>query len=341
MAFIASAREAEINAAARMREFGFGDALATPIGADGGVDVRSSRAIAEVKWKSAQAGRPEVQKLFGARGTKQHLQMFFFAAGGFSKGAVQYANESDVKLFTYDPNGVVTPANSVATTFVQRLEREKAAKKRAEDQKRADEQQRVAEQQRIDKQKRDDAERARVKAAKDAADAAGRKKAEKEKTARARRERPKSTPPESPKPSPKVDDFAAKREQIKAELVAQEKRESKRRKNEAKRSKRDLIRNEKNARNHAQLVARQRRDQEIRSRGKVPSSRVIVALLWIPAVVLPLFMIPLTGGIVTGLLEAEGVQESIIGTVVAAVFIAIFVWLMRVIIRSLRKREIA
>ncbi|UJC78349.1 restriction endonuclease [Rhodococcus erythropolis] len=303
MAFIASAREAEINAAARMREFGFGDALATPIGADGGVDVRSSRAIAEVKWKSAQAGRPEVQKLFGARGTKQHLQMFFFAAGGFSKGAVQYANESDVKLFTYDPNGVVTPANSVATTFVQRLEREKAAK--------------------------------------DAADAAGRKKAEKEKTARARRERPKSTPPESPKPSPKVDDFAAKREQIKAELVAQEKRESKRRKNEAKRSKRDLIRNEKNARNHAQLVARQRRDQEIRSRGKVPSSRVIVALLWIPAVVLPLFMIPLTGGIVTGLLEAEGVQESIIGTVVAAVFIAIFVWLMRVIIRSLRKREIA
>lgn len=329
MAFIASAREAEINAAARMREFGFGDAHPTPVGPDGGVDVRSSHAIAEVKWKSAQAGRPEVQKLFGARGTKQHLQMFFFAAGGFSKGAVQYANESDVKLFTYDPNGVVTPANSVATTFVQRLEREKAAKKRAEDQKRAD------------KQKRDDAERARVKAAKNAADAAGRKKAEKEKAARAKRERPKSTPPESPKPSPKVDDFAAKREQIKAELVAQEKRESKRRKNEAKRSKRDLIRHEKNARNHAQLVARQRRDQEIRSRGKVPSSRVIVALLWIPAVVLPLFMIPLTGGIVTGLLEAEGVQESIIGTVVAAVFIAIFVWLMRVIIRSLRKREIA
>ncbi|WP_341514220.1 restriction endonuclease [Rhodococcus qingshengii] len=338
MAFIASAREAEINAAARLREFGFGDAQATPIGADGGVDVRSSRAIAEVKWKSAQAGRPEVQKLFGARGTKQHLQMFFFAAGGFSKGAVQYANESDVKLFTYDPNGVVTPANSVATTFVQRLEREKVAKKRAEDQKRADEQQRVAEQQRIDKQKRDDAERARVKAAKDAA---GRKKAEKEKTARAKRERPKSTPPESPKPSPKVDDFAVKREQIKAELVAQEKRESKRRKNEAKCSKRDLIRKEKNALNHAQLVARQCRDQEIRSRGKVPSSRVIVALLWIPAVVLPLFMIPLTGGIVTGLPEAEGVQESIIGTVVAAVFIAIFVWLMRVIVRSLRKREIA
>ncbi|WP_411157656.1 restriction endonuclease [Nocardia puris] len=62
--YIRTPQEAERNAAARMREMGFADAAVTAGGADGGVDVRASRAIAQVKWRGGMVSRPEVQKLF-------------------------------------------------------------------------------------------------------------------------------------------------------------------------------------------------------------------------------------------------------------------------------------
>ncbi len=44
-------------AATRMRELGFSDATCTGPGADGGVDVRATGALAQVKWKRGMAGR--------------------------------------------------------------------------------------------------------------------------------------------------------------------------------------------------------------------------------------------------------------------------------------------
>lgn len=114
MRFIRSAHEAELNAAEKMREMGYTDAVAMPAGPDGGIDVKSSRAIAQVKWRGGQTGSPDIQNLFGARGTNQDVDMLFFSAAGYSKSAQRYADDLGVMLFTYDPDGSVVPENSLA-----------------------------------------------------------------------------------------------------------------------------------------------------------------------------------------------------------------------------------
>ncbi|WP_440717520.1 hypothetical protein [Gordonia oryzae] len=49
MDYISSFHQAELNGAAVLRDMGFADAKATTGGADGGIDVRSRRAYAQVK----------------------------------------------------------------------------------------------------------------------------------------------------------------------------------------------------------------------------------------------------------------------------------------------------
>lgn len=115
MRYITTPHEAELNAAEVMRSWGYEDAVATTGGADGGIDVRSSRALAQVKWKGGVTGRPDVQNLYGARGNGTQ-RLFFFSASGYSDQAVAYADDVGIGLFTYDPSGVVEAVNSVART---------------------------------------------------------------------------------------------------------------------------------------------------------------------------------------------------------------------------------
>lgn len=119
MAFITTPHQAELNARDLLVSWGYPDAVATTGGADGGIDVRSSRALAQVKWKGGGTGRPDVQKLVGARGTGSQ-QLFFFSAAGYSKQAVDYADEVGVALFTYDPTGAATAANPTAKLVLER-----------------------------------------------------------------------------------------------------------------------------------------------------------------------------------------------------------------------------
>lgn len=116
--YIRSAVEAEECAAATMRRWGFVDARITGKGADSGLDVIASTAVAQVKWKTAQVGRPELQALYGARARHHHRRMLFFAASGYSAPAIQYADENDMLLFVYDPLGTITPANAVGRRFL-------------------------------------------------------------------------------------------------------------------------------------------------------------------------------------------------------------------------------
>lgn len=116
MQYIQTPHDAELNAAEVMKAWGFGDAVATTGGADGGIDVRSKRALAQVKWRGGLVGRPEVQQLYGARGNGDEL-LFFFAASGYSEQAVKYADQVGVSLFTYDPIGLCAPANVTASRF--------------------------------------------------------------------------------------------------------------------------------------------------------------------------------------------------------------------------------
>ncbi|MFB7876888.1 HipA domain-containing protein [Nocardia sp. NPDC056064] len=119
MQYIRTYRDAELNAAVQMRAMGFDDAALTGDGADGGIDVSSGRALAQVKWRGAAVSRDELQKLFGARGSLLEKRLLFFAASEFSKPAVAYADEhSDehgIALFVYEPHGALI-ARSLAAT---------------------------------------------------------------------------------------------------------------------------------------------------------------------------------------------------------------------------------
>ena len=131
-------QKAEQNAAAWMRYWGFKDAKVTQGGADGGVDVRSRRAIAQVKHEAALVGRPVVQRLAGARGSNYDLALFFFSGVGFTRGAIEFADEVDMALFKYSLSGARSPANRSARAFlrtipaaVERAAAERAAQERA------------------------------------------------------------------------------------------------------------------------------------------------------------------------------------------------------------------
>ena len=114
--------EAEQNAAIWLREWGFSDAKVTPPGADGGLDVKSRGAVAQVKYKAAATGRPDVQRLVGARPAEAVL-LFFFSSGGYTQHAIDYSNELGVNLFTYGPDGSVASSNRSADAFLDNLEK--------------------------------------------------------------------------------------------------------------------------------------------------------------------------------------------------------------------------
>lgn len=118
MEYITSPTAAEENAAARMREFGFADAEITGGSADAGIDVQSRRAIAQVKWQGAVTSRPDLQRLYGARGAVDNRALLFFSASGYSGHAVEYADQCGISLFTYDPLGKVSAVNSSAEDYI-------------------------------------------------------------------------------------------------------------------------------------------------------------------------------------------------------------------------------
>lgn len=101
-----------------MRELGFADAQVTIGGADGGIDVHSSAALAQVKWRGGMVGRPELQALFGARGSDFSKQLLFFAASDYSQHAVDYADHSRIALFVYDPIRTLAPKNRHAALLL-------------------------------------------------------------------------------------------------------------------------------------------------------------------------------------------------------------------------------
>jgi hypothetical protein len=125
---IRSWQEAERNAAAWMRHWGYHDAAARPGGADGGVDVRSARALGQVKFQAHAVGRPELQRLFGARGRHLDRQLLFFTGSGYASTAVEYAAENDIALFVYALDGAMTPVNAPARRISSAPRKQKPAR---------------------------------------------------------------------------------------------------------------------------------------------------------------------------------------------------------------------
>ena len=105
---------AEENAARWMRFWGYPDAHVTGGGADGGVDVISGSAIAQVKFRASVVGGPDLQRLAGAGHSHRGKALFFFTGSGYSSQALQVAGIADIALFTYRLDGSVSPVNNFA-----------------------------------------------------------------------------------------------------------------------------------------------------------------------------------------------------------------------------------
>ncbi len=110
---IRSARDAEQAALDWMTEHGFPDATLTSAGIDEGIDVDSSGAIAQVKAQVKPVGRPLVQQLKGVAAVDDK-QALFFALGGYTDEAIEWARRADVALFDFDLQGAPNTVNKLA-----------------------------------------------------------------------------------------------------------------------------------------------------------------------------------------------------------------------------------
>lgn len=103
-------REAEEAALAWMRRNEFIGARLTQGGADGGIDVISEAAVAQVKAEAKPTGRPAVQRIHGVA-TNQGCRALFFSTASYTSQAVDWADEAGVALFLLMSVRTVVPVN--------------------------------------------------------------------------------------------------------------------------------------------------------------------------------------------------------------------------------------
>ena len=112
-------RTAELNAAKWMQYWGWPDAKVTDAGPDAGIDVRAHSAIAQVKYEARQVGRPVLHQLVGARPRgRDDVALLFFTGAGYSRTALDYANERDIALFHYNLDGTMQAVNGAAESVL-------------------------------------------------------------------------------------------------------------------------------------------------------------------------------------------------------------------------------
>ena len=114
---IRSPDDAEQVAAEWMRHLGFPDARCTGAGTDGGVDVRSAGAVAQVKAQLSPVGRPELQALFGVASSEGRRPLFF-SLMSYTAAALTWADEVGMALFRFDHGGLVEAVNRAAEGLV-------------------------------------------------------------------------------------------------------------------------------------------------------------------------------------------------------------------------------
>ncbi len=116
MVIVTDSRSAELAAQAHMRWLGHEDAQALPIGPDGGVDVASSQAVAQVKDHGKPIGSADVQQLFGVATAQQKLPIFYSRAG-FTPKAQEFADLVRLPTFRLGPDSAWHPTNQSATAL--------------------------------------------------------------------------------------------------------------------------------------------------------------------------------------------------------------------------------
>lgn len=114
---IRSPHDAELTAADWMRHWGFSDAAATPVGADEGIDVNSSDAVAQVKALMVPVGRPDLQNLAGVAAV-EGKKALFFALCGYTSQAISWAEKAEIALFRFDLQGRPEAVNALAASYL-------------------------------------------------------------------------------------------------------------------------------------------------------------------------------------------------------------------------------
>ncbi|MGW0189178.1 restriction endonuclease [Streptomyces sp. NPDC003362] len=115
---IRTARDAELIAVDWMRYLGFTDAVATPVGADEGIDVISGAGLAQVKMEGSPTTRPTVQQLHGVATAKER-EALFFSLAGYTPPAVAWASQHGIALFQYDYQGAPQAINPPALRLLE------------------------------------------------------------------------------------------------------------------------------------------------------------------------------------------------------------------------------
>lgn len=106
-------RSAELHIEEWMAHWGFHDAKATPVGPDGGFDVKSRRAAAQVKFRGQPTPLDQINSFHGACDRRYEYEIFV-SKGGFTKPAREAANEYGMALFQLSDDGTPLPINTAA-----------------------------------------------------------------------------------------------------------------------------------------------------------------------------------------------------------------------------------
>ena len=119
MDYITSARAAEVNALQQIRSWGFEDAGIAPTDAVDGADLRSSRALGQVRWEAGDVSVADLHRLVEAGGSRE-VEFFHFTVGAHDPAARQFADDMGVRLFRFDPTGAVSAVNPAAEELLAR-----------------------------------------------------------------------------------------------------------------------------------------------------------------------------------------------------------------------------
>lgn len=119
--FLRDFRDFETAAADWMRCWGFCNVELTRCGPDGGVDVKSVEAVAQVKAWTVPVGSPAVQQLKGV--AHDGLIPIFFSLSEYTSAAIAFADEAEVALFRFTGyDGAVGPINQHAQQLLASLD---------------------------------------------------------------------------------------------------------------------------------------------------------------------------------------------------------------------------
>lgn len=122
--FVNTPRAAEELAADWIEWMGWGEVSLTADTRDGGIDVIGKspvlgRAVAQVKLEGRPTGRPALQSLRGAAVSENASHWMFFSAAGYTRAAVEWADQVDMGIFQFARDGQINPINEQARHYYE------------------------------------------------------------------------------------------------------------------------------------------------------------------------------------------------------------------------------